>query len=145
MSAEGNKTLVRRLYDEAINSGNFNIVQEAIANNYVYHSPGVPEFRGPDGCKELITMYRTAFSDLHLEVDELIAEGDTVVVRWTARGTHDGEFMGIPATGKRATVTGVGISHFSDGKVTEDWEVMDTFGMMQQLGVTPAPELAAAR
>src|SRR3954451_16289708 len=121
MAAEGNKTLVRRVYDEAINKGNFSVVDEAFASDYVYRSPGTPEFRGPDGFRQLITMYRTAFPDLHLELDDLIAEGETVVCRWTGRGTQQGELMGIAPTGKQVTITGVVISRFSDGKAAEGW------------------------
>ena len=142
MSTEDNKALVRRVYEEVINKGNLNVADEALTSDYVYRSPGSPEFRGPDGFKQLITMYRTAFPDLHLDVDELIAEGDTVVSRWTGRGTHQGELMGIPPTGKHVTVTGVVISRFSGGKAAEDWELIDTLGMLQQLGAIPAPEQA---
>jgi steroid delta-isomerase-like uncharacterized protein len=144
MSAEDNKTLVRRVYEEIINKGNLNLADEAFASDYVYRSPGSPELRGPEGFKQLITMYRNAFPDLHLDLDNLIAEGDTVVSRWTARGTHKGELMGIPPTGKQVTVTGVVISRFAGGKAVEDWELVDSLGMMQQLGAIPAPELAGA-
>jgi steroid delta-isomerase-like uncharacterized protein len=140
MSAEDNKAIVRRVYEEVINKGNLNVADETLTSDYVYRSPGSPEFRGPDGFKQLITMYRTAFPDLHLDVDDLIAEGDTVVSRWTGRGTHQGELMGIPPTGKQVTVTGVVISRFSGGKAAEDWELIDTLGMLQQLGAIPAPE-----
>jgi steroid delta-isomerase-like uncharacterized protein len=142
MSAEDNKAIVRRVYEEVINKGNLNVADETLTSDYVYRSPGSPEFRGPDGFKQLITMYRTAFPDLHLDVDDLIAEGDTVVSRWTGRGTHQGELMGIPPTGKQVTVTGVVISRFSGGKAAEDWELIDTLGMLQQLGAIPAPEQA---
>lgn len=142
MSTEDNKAIVRRLYEEVINKGNLNVADEALTSDYVYRSPGSPEFRGPDGFKQLITMYRTAFPDLHLDVDDLIAEGDTVVSRWTGRGTHQGELMGIPPTGKQVTVTGVVISRFSGGKAAEEWELIDTLGMLQQLGAIPAPEQA---
>jgi steroid delta-isomerase-like uncharacterized protein len=144
MSAEDNKSLVRRVYEEIINKGNLNLADEAFASDYVYRSPGSPELRGPEGFKQLVTMYRNAFPDLHLDLDNLIAEGDTVVSRWTGRGTHNGELMGIPPTGKQVTVTGVVISRFAGGKAVEDWELIDSLGMLQQLGAIPAPELAAA-
>jgi steroid delta-isomerase-like uncharacterized protein len=144
MSAEDNKTLVRRVYEEIINKGNLNLADEAFASDYVYRSPGSPELRGPEGFKQLVTMYRNAFPDLHLDLDNLIAEGDTVVSRWTGRGTHKGELMGIPPTGKHVTVTGVVISRFAGGKSVEDWELIDSLGMLQQLGAIPAPELAGA-
>ena len=144
MSAEQNKILVRRVYEEIINKGNLNVADEAFSSDYVYRSPGSPELRGPEGFKQLIAMYRNAFPDLHLDVDSLIAEGDTVVSRWTGGGTHKGELMGIPPTGKHVKVTGVVISRFAGGKAVEDWELIDTLGMLQQLGAIPAPELSAA-
>jgi steroid delta-isomerase-like uncharacterized protein len=143
MSAEENKTIVRRVFDEVINKGDLNVVDEVIASDYVYRSPGSPELRGPEGFKQLIMMYRSAFPDLHLDVDELIAEGNTVVSRWTGRGTHEGEFMGIPPTGKQVSVTGVVISRFAGGKAVEDWELIDALTMLQQLGAIPAPERVA--
>jgi steroid delta-isomerase-like uncharacterized protein len=143
MSAEENKTIVRRVFDEVINKGDLNVVDQVIASDYVYRSPGSPELRGPEGFKQLITMYRSAFPDLHLDVDELIAEGNTVVSRWTGRGTHKGELMGIPPTGKQVSVTGVVISRFAGGKAVEDWELIDTLTMLQQLGAIPAPERVA--
>jgi steroid delta-isomerase-like uncharacterized protein len=144
MSTEDNKAIVRRVYEEIINKGNLNVADEMFTSDYVYRSPGSPEFRGPDGFKQLVTMYRSAFPDLHLNLDELVAEGDTVVSRWTGGGTHRGELMGIPPTGKQVTVMGVVISRFSGGKAVEDWELLDTFGMLQQLGAIPAPEQAVA-
>jgi steroid delta-isomerase-like uncharacterized protein len=144
MSAEDNKALVRRVYEEVINKGNLEVADETFASDYVYRSPGSPEFRGPEGFKQLVTMYRSAFPDLHLDVDELIADGDTVVSRWTGRGIQRGELMGIAPTGKQVTVTGVVITRFRGGKAAEDWELIDTLGMLQQLGAVPAPEQAAA-
>ena len=144
MSAENNKAVVRRVFEEVINKGNLNVADELIFSDYDYRSPGSPESRGPEGFKQLITMYRTAFPDLHLDVDELIAEGDTVVARWTGRGTHQAELMGIAPTGKQVTVSGVVITHFRGDKAAEDWELIDTLGMLQQLGAVPAPEQAVA-
>ena len=144
MSAEDNKTIVRRVYDEAINNGNFIVVNESFTDDYIYRSPGSPEFHGPDGFKQLVTTYRTAFPDLHIQLDELIVEGDTVVSRYTACGTQLGELMGVPPTGKYVTGTGVVISHFRGGKAADEWELIDIFGVMQQLAVIPMPEPAVA-
>jgi steroid delta-isomerase-like uncharacterized protein len=144
MSTEQNKAVVRRVFDEVINEGNLNVADETLTPDYVYRSPGSPDFHGPEGFKQLITMYRSACPDVHLEIDELIADGDTVVTRWTGRGTQLGEFMGIPPTGKQVTVTGVIITHFRGGKAAEEWELMDMLGLLQQLGAIPAPEQAVA-
>jgi len=77
--------------------------------------------------------------DVHFTVDDIIAEGDKVAARWTSTGTHKGELMGIPSTGKKVMVTGIVINHFADGKIVDDWESYDILGMMQQLGVIPSP------
>ena len=89
--------------------------------------------------KQLVTMYFSAFPDLHLTIEDQIAEGDKVVTRWTARGTHQGPFMGIPPTGKRAVVTGIAIDRFANGKFVENWNNGDDLGLLQQLGVVPVP------
>ena len=143
MSIEENKAQFRRVFD-MINTGKLDNAGELIATDYVYHSPGSPDMRGPEGFKQLISMYRAAFPDLLMVIDDMLAEGDRVAVRWTATGTHRGELMGIPPTGKRVTTSGLIISRFAGGKVVEDHEVIDSLGMMQQLGVVPTPEQARA-
>jgi steroid delta-isomerase-like uncharacterized protein len=143
VSVEENKAQFRRVLD-IINSGTLDKTDEVIASNYVYRSPGSPEMRGPEGFKQLISMYRAAFPDMTMVIDDMLAEGDKVAVRWTATGTHRGELMGIPATGKRVTGSGLIISRFAGGKVVEDHEVIDMLGMLQQLGVVPTPEQAQA-
>jgi steroid delta-isomerase-like uncharacterized protein len=95
------------------------------------------------GTKQLVTTYRNAFPDIHFTVDEQIAEGDKVVTRWTAHGIHKGELAGIPAAGKSSTVTGISVDKVVNGMIVENWGIFDQFGMMQQLGVIPTPELAA--
>jgi steroid delta-isomerase-like uncharacterized protein len=93
--------------------------------------------------KQLVTMYLAAFPDLHLTIEDQIAEGDKVVIRWTAHGTHKGNFMGIPPTGKEAVVTGITIDRFANGKTVEAWNNSDDLGLLQQLGVVPAPGQAS--
>lgn len=144
MSTEQNKAVIRRVFDEAINKGNLSVADETLTSDYVYRSPGSPELHGPDGFKQLITMYRTACPDVHLDIDEQFADGEAVVTRWTGHGTQLGEFMGIAATGKQVTVTGIIITHFKGGKAAEEWEIMDTLGLLQQLGAIPAPDEAVA-
>ncbi len=144
MGTEENKAMVRRAVEEVFNKGNFAILDELFASDYVDHVAGAQEVRGPEGMKQFATTYRTAFPDLDITIEDQIAEGDKVVTRWTGRGTHQGELEGIPPTGKQATVTGIAIDRIVNGKVVETWDQFDTLGMMQQLGVVPAPERAGA-
>ena len=139
MSTEANKTSARRFYDEAFNKKNRAAIDEFIDPNQVDHAapPGTPG--GLAGAKQTIGMYLTAFPDLHFTVEDMIAEGDKLVARLTVRGTQQGAFMGIPPTGKHVTVTAIDISRMAGGKSVEHWIEMDTLGMMQQLGVIPAP------
>jgi steroid delta-isomerase-like uncharacterized protein len=142
MSTEQNKTLVRRYWEEVWNNGNLAAVNQLIATDFDGHPlPGEPDVgRGPAGQKQLVGMYRTAFPDLRMTIEDLTAEGDRVAVRWTARGTQTGEMMGIPATGKPTTVTGMVLNRLADGKIAEGWGNFDALGMLQQLGVIPTPE-----
>jgi len=143
MSTEDNKALVRRVID-IINQKNLDAAHEVIGSDYVYKAPGSPAMRGPEGFKELIGGYVSAFPDLHMTILDLVAEGDRVVARWTATGTQRGELMGVAPTGKQATVVGIIMSRCADGKIVEEHEVFDTLGLLQQLGALPAPaELVA--
>ena len=137
--SEENKALARRYVEEAINKGNLAVIDELTAADYVEHSPFPGQAPGIEGEKQLISMLRAAFPDLHSTIEDLIAEGDKVVLRATARGTHKGEFMGIPPTGKQVTVTEIHIIRFVGGKGVEHWGEVDMMGMMQQLGVAPTP------
>ncbi len=139
MSAEQNKTVSRRVIEDCFNHGNLALADDIYAADYVNHNapPGFP--KGPEGFKQEATMYRSAFPDIHITIEDQIAEGDKVVTRWSARGTHQGELMGIPPTNKKATVTGIAIDRLASGKIVEHWEVFDQLGLMQQLGVVPVP------
>lgn len=140
MSAEENKAIARRFSDEVWTEGNLDVIDELVADSFVTTVVGAPEqIRGPQGFREFVTMYRTAFPDLRLSVDEQIAEGDTVVTRWTATGTHQGELMGMPATGKQATTAGINIDRIAGGKLVGGWGIFDQLGLLQQLGAMPAP------
>jgi steroid delta-isomerase-like uncharacterized protein len=139
---EQNKTLVRRYWDEAWNKGNLTVVDELVAADFDGHPlPSDPNFGlGPEGQKRLVGLYRGAFPDMRMTIDDMVAEGDRVVLRWTARGTNTGEMMGMPATGKSATVTGIIVNRLAAGKIAEGWGNFDALGMLQQLGVIPTPE-----
>jgi len=144
MTTEDNKTLVRRWTEEAWNTGNLSLAEEIYAATYVGHDPASPigDARGPEGARQFVAAYRRAFPDTHITIEELVAEGDTVVNRFTARGTHSGPLMGLAPTGKAVTVTGIGISHVVGGKIVEEWTNYDALGMWHQLG--GVPQLATA-
>jgi len=139
MSAEENKMVVRRFFEEAWNQGNLALVDQLVASNSLNHDPANPGFDGAEGMKQLISTYRAAFPDIHFTIEALIAEGDQVVARWIGTGTHNGTLMGMSATGKRANVTGITINRLAGGKIEESWNNYDTLGMLQQLGVAPMP------
>src|SRR5712691_12698889 len=140
MSAEENKAIARRVNDEVWSGGRLEVIDELIADDFVTTVVGAPEqIRGRQGFREFVVMYRTAFPDLRITVDEQIAEGDIVVTRWTATGRNEGELMGMPATGKQATTAGVNINRISSGKLVEGWGLFDQLGLLQQLGAVPVP------
>jgi steroid delta-isomerase-like uncharacterized protein len=138
MSAE-NKAIARRLLEEAFNSGNLDVVDELVAPEFVNHDAALPEpTTGIEATKANITGYRNAFPDLRLTIEQQVAEGEFVTTRWSARGTHQGDLMGMAATGKQATVTGITLDRIVEGRFVESWTKWDTLGLMQQLGVIPA-------
>jgi steroid delta-isomerase-like uncharacterized protein len=142
MSSEQNKTIVRRALEEPW-KGNFDVIDELIARDYVGHDPANPEpLRGPAAVKEFVSTYRSGYPDARVTVEQQLAEGDMVATRWTGRGTHEGELLGIEPTGKRITITGITFSRLKDGKIVEEFQNWDTFGMMQQLGAVHAAALA---
>jgi steroid delta-isomerase-like uncharacterized protein len=141
--SEQNKNLERRLFDQVYNRGDFTVVDELIARDYLGHSPTPgTENRGRESFKQFYATLRQAFPDLRFTIEDLIAEGDKVVVRWTARGTFAGEFQGIPPNGNHGAITGITIDRIAGGKVVECWTNADDLGMMQLLGFVP--ELAQA-
>lgn len=140
MSQE-NKRVQRRLIEEVWNQGNYDVVDEFIANDYIGHaSSPSDETRGPGDYRQYYALLRRAFPNLTFTIEDQIAEGDRVVTRWTARGRHEGEFRGIPPTGRQGTITGITIDRFANGKVVECWTNADDLGLMRLLGALPAPE-----
>ena len=138
MSIENNKALTRRFYDEVINQGNLDLIDELVSEDFVEHEefPGLPT-TGPAAPKAALGMFMAAFPDLRFTPDEMIAEGDKVVVQATMSGTHKGEFMGIPPTNKSFKVHAIDIVEIHDGKATAHWGLVDQGGMMEQLGLAP--------
>jgi steroid delta-isomerase-like uncharacterized protein len=134
--SESNKAILRRLFEEVWNKGNLQVADELFGPNYAHHDPSTPDVgRGPEGEKKRATLYRNAFQDLRLTIEELFADGETVAVRWNCRGTHKGELSGIAPTGKQISITGISIARFAGGKMVEGWVNWDALGLMQQLGV----------
>jgi predicted SnoaL-like aldol condensation-catalyzing enzyme len=136
--SEANKNAVRRLVEEVWNKGNLPVADQLFAPIYNHHDTSSPDLgRGPESEKLRATLYRTAFPDIRLTIEDLIAEGETVTARWSCRGTHKGDLSGIAPTGKSFTITGTSTVRFASGKMVEGWINWDALGMMQQLGVVP--------
>ena len=136
MSSEENKALTRRLYEDVFNQRQLAHVDELCSADHVFHNPPTT-LHGREEFKQLLSLYLTAFPDARFTVEDEIAEGDRVASRYTFRGTHQGELMGIAPTGKQVTVTGIIINRIVGGKSAEGWLNFDALGMLQQLGVVP--------
>lgn len=135
-----NSDMSRRALEEGFSEGNLGVIDELAAENLVNHDPADGgEYSGREAAKEQIRMYRAAFPDLKLTVDDIFESGDEVAIRWTARGTHRGELMGLAPTGVQTTTTGITIDRYQDGKLVESWTNWDTLGLMRQLGAAPEP------
>ncbi len=135
-----NKNLSRRFIEELWNQGKLAVIDELIAPNATFYDASVPggKFTGPEGMRQFYQIYKGAFPDVRITINDQIAEGDKVCTRWTATGTHKGDLMGTAPTGKSATVTGVDIGRYQGGKVVESWGSYDMLGLLQQLGVVPS-------
>lgn len=145
MSIENNKTVFRQVVEEIFNQGNINLFDELVAPDFIEHEELPPELPGGrEGAKMLFTQLRSAFPDFKAKIEDIIAEGDRVVVRMNWTGTHKDEFMGIPATGKSISIEVIDIVRIEGGKFVEHWGIMDNMAMMQQLGVVPEPGQAHA-
>jgi steroid delta-isomerase-like uncharacterized protein len=140
LSPEENNTIAKRFFQEAWNHGNFAVLEELTTPETVDHSTlhGHPE-KGTESFRKIISMFRAGFPDLHLTINDEIYSGDKVVHRWTLKGTHAQEFMGIPATGKSVEFTGMTIVRMKDGKLAERWSNIDMMRLLQELGAVPAP------
>lgn len=135
-----NKRIVRRYFEEVLTAGNLTLIEELIAQNYVSHYPAGYELGGgPEDVRQIVTSVRRAFPDVHFSVDDLIAEGEKVVCRWTFQGVQEADFMGISATGRKATVMGIAVYRVMNGQIAEAWFTWDALGLMRQLGVEPLP------
>ena len=134
-----NKILVQRFVEEAFNRDNLDVADEIYAPAFVSHESAAPVERDPDYVRGFVGGYREAFPDGHTTVEAVISEGDRVAYRWSFRGTHEGELMGIPPSGERVTITGITVDRFSSGKIEEEWNFFDQLGLLRQLGTIPGP------
>jgi steroid delta-isomerase-like uncharacterized protein len=141
---EDNKTIARRYYEEVLTGGNVGALDRLAAEDYIEHDPFPGQGNGRADLKARVGYLLSAFSPLRFTIEDVIAEGDKVVVRWMNAGTHSGNFMGIPATGKKFAVAGIDIHVVRDGRLAEHWHVVDQFAQMQQLGLLPQPAGAGA-
>jgi steroid delta-isomerase-like uncharacterized protein len=141
MSTEENKALMRR-WIETVNQRNLAVFDELCARDFVYHDAS-KTMQGLEPYIQVLSMYLTAIPDLHITLEDVIAEGDRVVTRQTYRGTQQGNLLSIPPTGKQVTLTGIAITRIASGKVIEQWVNNDDMGLLQQLGVVPTPGQAS--
>ena len=136
MSAE-NEALVRRFFEEFYNDRRAEVADEIVASDYVSHGPKAPPAEGPDGVKARVALYQDSV-DGHWTIDEIFSAGDRVVTRWTGTGTHVGDLMGIPPTGKPIAIEAISVHRIENGQIAEEWTVWDALGLLQQVGAVPA-------
>jgi steroid delta-isomerase-like uncharacterized protein len=150
-SVEENKALVTRLSEEIWNQGKVELCDDLFPDNYVAHQPafGDPEPRGPKSVADFVQLFRAGFPDIHIEILDVFGSGDQVAWRLSWSGTHTGDYLGMPPTGRTIDVAVIGVNRIVEGKIVEAWGVVDHLGALQQLGVMPAtlgatPEPAGA-
>ncbi|MGL5924255.1 ester cyclase [Chroococcidiopsis sp.] len=136
---EDNKAVIYRYFEEVYNQAREEVIDEIVAPSYIDYGHNPPG-RGTEGAKQDLRGLLTAFSDLQFTIDDLIAEGNKVVARWTGNVTHSGEFVGVPATGKRVTMTGISIYRLEDKQLIETRNAGDLLGLLQQLGAIPSKQ-----
>ncbi len=140
--SEENKALIQRFVEEAFNKGNVDVSDEVYSPTFVSHEPTGPVERSPEYVKNFVNTYLSAFPDGRTTIEDMVAEGERMAYRWTYRGTHQGELMGVPPTGREVRVTGITIDRISGAKIEEEWNNFDQLGLLQQLGVVPTPGAA---
>lgn len=130
-----NKEICKRFFDELHDKGNFDIIDELVHPNVISHDPFPGQPKGSEGVRSTMNIFRTAFPDLKLIHNDMIAEDDRVMIKFTATGTHQAKFMNIPATNKKIAYEEVVILRLKDGQITEHWAVADAMALLQQLGI----------
>ena len=144
MSAEENKAVVRRFFEELLSTDNLAVADEILSPDFHFYFAGSSDPMGLESYKEFLMARRAAFPDRRFVVEDMIAEGDKVSARFTMRGTHKGELRGIAPTGREVTMTGIDMIRLSEGKMVEDRVEVDQLGMMQRLGAIASPQHAEA-
>jgi steroid delta-isomerase-like uncharacterized protein len=139
MSAEQNKSIVRRWVEEGWNTGNMAVIDQVYAPNFIQHEPAPETVNSSEALKQYVGAYLTAFPDLNLSIEDLIAEGDKVVWRFKSMGHQNGPFMGMPTSGKTSSITGIVIFRLESSRIVEAWVNIDALGLLQQLGVISMP------
>ena len=134
-----NKALIRRWFEEVWNQGRIETIDELMAPGCVVHGLGAGVLDGPAGFKPFHASYRNAFPDVRLTIDDIVGEGSIVAARWSGTGTHRGNGLGLPATDRTVTFSGMTFARVENGKLVEGWNVFDQLSMLQQLGVVAAP------
>ena len=139
MSAEQNRSLSRRFWEEVAGQRNLELANELLVSGSLHHDPGLPPQmqQSRDAYMQHLPMFYAAFPDFHITVEDMIAEGDRVATRWSFSSVHQGELMGIPGTGKMVGALGTTVQRIADGKIVEGWTIFDVLGILQQLGVVP--------
>ncbi len=140
MNAEANQALVRRWYNDVLSKGQIDLIETLFSPNYTHHEEIVPGGwpRGVTGAQALAHTYRTASADIQYTIEDQFAVGDKVVTRWSANGTHTGDFLGAPGSGRSYTITGISIERVENGKIVETWSNWDLMGLLVQIGLAPA-------
>src|SRR5215203_2236173 len=139
MSLDDNKAIIRAFVETVWNSRQLDRADEVVAADFVDHAPMPGQAPGLEGVKRKWAMYLDAIPDFRVTIEELVAEGDKVAVRRSYAGTHRGELLGIPPTGKQMRISGISIFRLAEGKIAEHWEQLDRLALMQQLGALPTP------
>ncbi len=139
MAGQDNKALVRRYYDEVFNQRNVDLVDELAVEDYIEHDPFPGQGNGRSDLKARVQAILGAFNPVSFALEDLVSEGDRVVVRWTQTSTHSGNFMGMPPTGKQFSIAGIDIHEVRAGRMAEHWHVVDMYALLIQLGAIPAP------
>jgi steroid delta-isomerase-like uncharacterized protein len=138
MTTNNQDVVLRLWYQELWDNWNIAVADELLTDDYRLHAPGVSVPLDRETTKHVVAMYGNSFPDLKHTVDEVIADDDTLAVRWTVRGTHRGEFQGIPASGKSIKLSGITVHHLVGARVRETWLVYDNIELLQQIGAVPA-------
>jgi steroid delta-isomerase-like uncharacterized protein len=144
MTEQPNKAVVRSYYEEVFNERNVDLIDQLSVEDYVEHDPFPGQGNGRSDLKARVRLILDSMNPLRFEIEDIVAEGDRVVVRWSQTGTQSGNFMGIPPSGRNFTFAGIDVHRLRDGRMAEHWHVIDLFGLLQQLGAIPAPSGSAA-